>query len=251
MTNMNNTVTDTMLAKVQGGAAVASSGQGLDMWSLVWSGDLVVKSVVLLLLAASLWSLAVIAQKYSLIRLLNSRSNKFEDAFWSGESLEKLYERVQNNLNDPMSAVFAVGMKEWRRGQKKRQPGAPHAGMMQRIERVMAVAIGREMGRIERYMTFLASAASVGPLLGLFGTVWGVIEAFTAIGMAGNTSIGAIAPGMASALTTTALGMIVAIPASVAYNKFTNDINRYGDRLEAFAAEFSSILARYLDETAH
>jgi biopolymer transport protein TolQ len=163
--------------------------------------------------------------------------------------LEKLYDRVHKKPADPMTSVFSVGMREWRRGSIKRGQGSPHAGLMQRIERVMAVAISREMGRAERYMNFLATVGSVAPFLGLFGTVWGIMNSFTAIAMSNNTNITVVAPGIAEALSTTALGLIAAIPAVVAFNKFNNELVRYGDRLEGFGAEFSSILARHLEDT--
>lgn len=236
------TISTDMLDAVPGDAS-------MDMWGMLWSADPMVKLVVLVLIFCSVWSWAIILFKYQTVKALNKSSDKFEDKFWSGESLEKLYDRLHKKPDNPMASVFCVGMKEWRRGHKSREGRAtPHANFMQRIERVMSVSIGREMGRAERYMTFLATVGSVAPFLGLFGTVWGIMEAFSAIGGSGDTNIAVIAPGMAAALSTTALGLMAAIPAVVAFNKFTNDLTRYGDRLEAFSAEFSSILARYLEE---
>ena len=223
---------------------------GFSLWDMFFTSDLLIKGVILILLFSSIWGLAVIIGKYMAIKRLNRRSNKFEDAFWSGESLDKLYDRLQSKQHDPMTILFCVGMKEWRRGHKRRSGDnvTPHAGLLQRVDRVMAVAISREMARAERYMTFLASVGSVAPFLGLFGTVWGIMNAFSAIAGSGNTNLAVVAPGIAEALSTTALGLIAAIPAVVAYNKFATDLSRYGARLEAFAAEFSSILARYLEE---
>lgn len=223
--------------------------QNYSFWDMFMSSDLMVKGVTIILLFCSVWGWAIIFGKYVAIKKLNHRSNKFEDSFWSGESLEKLYERVQSRAHDPMTIIFTVGMKEWRRGHRQASGRvSPHAGLLQRIDRVMSVGIAREMSRTERYMTFLASVGSVSPFLGLFGTVWGIMNAFAAIAGSGNTNLAVVAPGIAEALSTTALGLIAAIPAVVAYNKFSTDLARYGDRLDAFATEFNSILARYLEE---
>ncbi len=240
---MTDTVSETTLK-------ASEAAYDLSVTGMFWHSDFLVKIVIMILLFCSVWGWAIIFNKYATIKLLNRRSSKFEDAFWSGESLDKLYERVHKKPGDPMAAVFSVGMKEWRRGHRRGDNGAtePHAGLMQRVDRVMAVSIGREMNRTERYMIFLASVGSVSPYLGLFGTVWGIMNSFTAIATAANTNITVIAPGIAEALFTTALGLIAAIPAVVAYNKFSTDLARYSDRLEAFAAEFSSILARYMEE---
>ncbi len=224
----------------------------LSLTGMFLHSDFLVKLVIIILVFCSVWGWAIIFNKYASFKFLNRRSSKFEDAFWSGESLDKLYERVHKKPGNPMATVFCVGMKEWRRGHKRRENGhsEPHAGLMQRVDRVMAVAIGRELNRSERYMPFLASVGSVSPYLGLFGTVWGIMHSFTAIATSANTNITVIAPGIAEALFTTALGLIAAIPAVVAYNKFSTDLARYGDRLEGFATEFSSILARYMEEGA-
>ncbi len=231
-------------------SAVGTAVASMSFWDMFLTSDFLIKGVILILALCSVWGWAVIFGKYISIKNLNRRSSKFEDAFWSGESLDKLYDRLQSKQFDPMTVVFCVGMKEWRRGHKHRagEGTTPHVGLLQRVDRVMSVAIGREMSRAERYMTFLASVGSVAPFLGLFGTVWGIMNAFASIAGSGNTNIAVVAPGIAEALSTTALGLIAAIPAVVAYNKFSTDLARYGARLEAFAAEFSSILARYLEE---
>ena len=235
---------------------IATLGKNTDLsiMGMFMHMDALTKLVTLSLVLGFALVLAVIINKYLMLKSLSSKSDKFEDAFWSGESLDKLYDRVHMKPTAPMGTVFCVGMKEWRRGQKSRarqgQNSSLRASMMKRIDRVMSVAISREMALAERYMTILASIGSVGPFVGLFGTVWGIMNSFTAIAATNNTSLATVAPGIAEALLTTASGLLAAIPAVVAYNKFSNDLGRYGDRLDAFATEFSSILGRYLEESA-
>jgi len=149
-----------------------------------------------------------------------------------------------------MSAVFAAAMREWRRSAAKGLLGTPgmRSSLQQRIERVMNVTVGREMDRVERFMSFLATVGSTAPFVGLFGTVWGIMNSFQAIAASKNTSLAVVAPGIAEALFATALGLVAAIPAVVAYNKLATDFGRYASRLEGFATEFSAILSRQLDE---
>jgi biopolymer transport protein TolQ len=220
----------------------------ITMLGLFLQADWVVKSVMLMLLFASVWCWAIIIEKLMRIRKMNAQADAFEDAFWSGGSLDALYDRVGQQPDDPMAATFAAGMREWRHAADRGIGGSIKASLQQRVERVMSVTIGREMARAERYMTFLASVGSVAPFIGLFGTVWGIINSFTAIANTNNTSLAVVAPGIAEALFATAIGLVAAIPAVVAYNKFTNDLTRYADRLDAFAGEFVAILSRYLEE---
>lgn len=226
------------------------AAQSIGIWSLFWQSDLLVKLIMLGLVMASVWSWAVIFDKFVTIRNLSRGADKFEDDFWSGQSLDKLYEKLEKRPGDPMAAVFVAGMREWRRSKDASKAGntALRARLLDRIERVMGLTIGRELERSERYMIFLASLGAVAPFVGLFGTVWGIIHSFSALAGAGNASIAAIAPGMAEALFTTAMGLVAAIPAVVAYNKFASDLGRHGERLEAFATEFSAILGRYMEE---
>jgi biopolymer transport protein TolQ len=149
-----------------------------------------------------------------------------------------------------MSAMFSAAMREWRRSVSKglAAAGQMRAGLQSRIERVMGVTLGREMERLERYMTFLASVGSTAPFIGLFGTVWGIMHSFSSIASSKNTSLAVVAPGIAEALFATALGLIAAIPAVIAYNKISSDLTRYAGRLEAFSNEFGAILSRQLEE---
>jgi len=212
----------------------------------------VVKIVLVMLFFASVWTWAIILDKMWRLRRLETRALKFEDAFWSGGSLDDLYERVGQRPSDPMTAVFSSAMREWRRSAARGlvQQAASRTGLQARIDRVMQVTLGREMDRLERYMIFLASVGSTAPFIGLFGTVWGIMTSFQAIAATKQTSLAVVAPGIAEALFATALGLVAAIPAVVAYNKISNDLGRYGGRLEAFAVEFSAILSRQLEEGA-
>jgi len=232
-------------------AGTAEMGD-LTIWGLFLRAHWVVKIVMIMLFFASVWTWAIILDKMWRLRRLESRALKFEDAFWSGGSLDDLYERVGQRPSDPMTAVFSSAMREWRRSAARGlvQQAATRTGLQARIDRVMQVTLGREMDRLERYMIFLASVGSTAPFIGLFGTVWGIMNSFQAIAVPEHTSLAVVAPGIAEALFATALGLVAAIPAVVAYNKISNDLGRYGGRLEAFAVEFSAILSRQLEEGA-
>jgi biopolymer transport protein TolQ len=219
------------------------------MLALFWNADWVVKSVILLLLAASIWCWAIIFEKVVSLRRLNGRADTFETAFWSGGAIDELYDRIGSRPQDPMSAVFVAAMREWRRGANRSNGDRPsREGVQDRIERVMQVTANRELDRIERYMTFLASTGSTAPFIGLFGTVWGIMNSFEAIGATKNTSLAVVAPGIAEALFATALGLLAAIPAVLAYNKLSRDLDRYSGRLNGFAGEFLAILSRQIEE---
>ena len=223
---------------------------GLTIWGLFLDADIVVKAVIVILILASFWSWAIIFEKAVRIRRLRSLANRFEDTFWSGGSLDELYEELDQHPPDPMSAIFVSAMREWRRSRAavSATAGRLRAGLQQRIERVMDITLGREMQRLERHMIFLASVGSAAPFIGLFGTVWGIMNAFTSIAAAKNTTLAVVAPGIAEALFATALGLVAAIPAVIGFNKLSTDLGRYAARLEAFAGEFTAILSRQLDE---
>ena len=222
----------------------------LSIISLFMQADLIVKLVLFLLLAASFWSWAVIFDKFIRLRRLSRDAEDFEESFWSGGSLDDLYDRIGTRPLDPMSAVFAAAMREWRRSASKGLIASTsmRTSLQERIERVMQVTVGREMERLERFMPFLATVGSTSPFVGLFGTVWGIMNSFQSIAAAKNTSLAVVAPGIAESLFATALGLVAAIPAVVAYNKFSTDFGRYAGRLDAFSSEFSAILSRQLDE---
>ena len=228
-----------------GGAA-----HDLSIWSLFLQADAVVKVVMLVLLLLSLWCWAVIFDKWARLRRLNKRAREFEESFWSGGSLDDLYDRVGSRPADPMAMVFAAAMREWRRSAARGliATESMRGNLQERIERVMGVAAGREMERLERYMSFLASVGSTAPFIGLLGTVWGIMNSFQSIAASKNTSLAVVAPGIAEALFATALGLVAAIPAVIAYNKLATEIGRYGGRLDAFTSEFAAILSRQMDE---
>ena len=222
----------------------------MSMWGLFLQADLVVKSVMLGLMAASVWSWAIIFDKWFTFKAVDIKSTKFENAFWSGEPLEKLFKRVSAKPSDPMARTFCAGMNEWKLTleQNSELDDDLRAGLQQRIDRAMATSINREISVLERYMTFLATVGSTAPFIGLFGTVWGIMNSFTAIAGSQQTSLAVVAPGIAEALFATAIGLVAAIPAVVASNKFNTDLGRYQDRLDAFSAEFSAILGRHLEQ---
>lgn len=231
-------------------AAVGESFSGdLSMWGLFLQADLIVKAVMLVLIFGSVWSWAIIIEKRSTLKGLNKRAGKFEDAFWSGEPLDKLYQRVKKGKLDPLIKTFCAGMEEWHNGVAGGLPAKEslQASLKQRIERAMYAVVNKEMNALERGMTFLASIGSTATFIGLFGTVWGIMNSFTAIASTNNTSLAVVAPGIAEALFATALGLVAAIPAVIAYNIFTNGMERYADRLDGFINEFSAILSRHMD----
>ena len=232
-----------------GGQAVAAA-TSLSMWQLFMQADIIVKVVMVLLLGASFWSWAIIFDKVLKMKRLIREADSFEESFWSGGSIDDLYDRIGTRPADPMSATFAAAMLEWRRSAARGLLGSGglQASLKERIEKVMTVTVVREMERIERYMSFLATVGSTAPFVGLFGTVWGIMNSFEAIAQSKNTSLAVVAPGIAEALFTTALGLVAAIPAVIGYNKISTDLGRYSNRLDNFASEFSAILSRQLEE---
>jgi biopolymer transport protein TolQ len=242
---MENTIIDSVTL---GGSVAATN---FSAWGLFIQADWIVKLVIIVLFLASIWCWAIIVEKYFRLRRLQRSAGRFEDVFWSGGSLDDLFEQIGQRPVDPMSAVFSSAMREWRRSLTRRGNGGGVTGNLQeRIDRVMHVTVGREMERLEKHMAFLASVGSTAPFIGLFGTVWGIINSFQSIAAAKQTTLAIVAPGIAEALFATALGLVAAIPAVIAYNKLSTDLNRYAGRLEAFSSEFSAILSRQIDEAA-
>ncbi len=232
--------------------AVTLGGSAADLdfsvWALFLRADPIVKGVIILLMVASVWCWAIIFEKVLGLRRLNARSTEFEQSFWSGNSLNELYDRIANQPRDPMSAVFVSAMREWRRTPQHGNPEPEsQVGIGDRIDRVMQITLAREMDRVEKNMTVLATTGSTSPFIGLFGTVWGIMNSFQSIAISKNTSLTVVAPGIAEALFATALGLLAAIPAVVAFNKLTKDMDRYASRLDSFAGEFSAILSREME----
>ena len=233
-----------------GGSDAASAG-GMSVISVFLRADPIVKAVMVLLLVASLWSWTIIVNKWLAFGTLKRRAAKFEKVFWSGQSLDELYQQFAAKADHPMAATFVAALREWRRafeGGPPREALVP--GIKDRIEKSMSVTILRETDGLERQLGFLATVGSTAPFVGLFGTVWGIMNSFTAIAAQHNTTLAVVAPGIAEALFATAMGLLAAIPAVIFYNRFVNEIARYTTRLDAFADEFSAILSRQLDEKA-
>ena len=225
------------------GAAAAQSD--FSIWALFWQADLIVKTVMVGLLMASIWCWAIIVDKSMLYGRTQREMNRFERVFWSGQSLEELYQQMSERSSVGLGAVFVAAMKEWKRSHE--QNAASFIGMQARLEKVLDVAIARESENLEKRLGFLATVGSASPFIGLFGTVWGIMNALTAIAASSSTNLAVVAGPIAEALFATALGLLAAIPAVIAYNKLSADANKMVSRLEGFADEFSTILSRQLE----
>ena len=206
----------------------------------------VVKVVMIGLLAASFWSWTIIVNKTLLFRRFRSEMDSFEQVFWSGQSLEELYGTLSQKPNAGAATLFVSAMREWKRSFQN--TASSFRGLHARIDKVLDVSIAREVERLESNLLFLATVASAGPFVGLFGTVWGIMTSFRSIAASKNTSLAVVAPGIAEALLATAIGLFAAIPALIAYNKLQGDVARAQARMESFADEFSSILSRQIDQ---
>lgn len=215
------------------------------MLALFARATLIAKLVMILLVVMSFWSWATIIQKIITFRAARREAAAFDAAFWSGEPLDELYEKLGPEPAGASGRVFAAGMLEWRRSH--RQDGGLIAGAQARIDRAMDVAIGRESERLNQGLAFLATTGSTAPFIGLFGTVWGIKHAFEQIAISQNTNLAVVAPGIAEALLATGIGLVAAIPAVVFYNKLNADSERITGGYEAFADEFATILSRQLD----
>jgi len=226
---------------------LGTAGGDLSLWGLFLQADILVKLVIIGLLAASIWVWAVVFEKWSSLRRVNKAADGFEDRFWSGGSLDDLYDQEGAQPTHPLAAVFGAAMGEWRRSARTGSDAA-RAGARERVDRAITVTVQREMDRLERWTIFLASVGATAPFIGLFGTVWGIMHSFSAIAQMHNTNLAVVAPGIAEALFATAIGLVAAIPAVLAYNKISTDLSRFAARLEGFGTEFSAILSRQTEE---
>jgi len=218
----------------------------LSLWSLFWNAHWIVQVVMVGLIICSIWVWAIAIDKTLLYARMRRAMDRFEQAFWSGQSLEELYKTLSSRQTYSMAALFVAAMREWKRSLEGQ--ARSFAGLQMRIEKVMDVTIAREVERLERRLLVLATVGSAGPFIGLFGTVWGIMSSFQSIAAKGNTSLQVVAPGIAEALFATAIGLVAAIPATIFYNKFAAEVNKQAQRLEGFAGEFSAILSRQIDE---
>jgi len=220
---------------------------GFGLWSLVVQADPVVKAMLALLVLASIWSWTVIFDKGFRLARLRRKTRAFERAFWSGAALDDLYRRLGHQPDHPMAMLFTAAMEEWRDSPRPPSGGSGARALLERIGKVMSLTLERELEALERHLSSLATIGSTAPFVGLFGTVWGIMNSFQSIALTKNTTLAVVAPGIAEALLATALGLIAAIPAVVAYNKLSGDIDRYAARVSNFADEFSVVLSRELE----
>ena len=227
---------------------LADAGAQASVFAMFWTASFVVKLVMIGLLAASVWCWAIIIDKTLLIRRARAAIEDFENLFWSGSSLEDLYHSLSARPTMATASLFIAAMREWKRSFQNAH--ASFVGLQSRIEKVLDVSIAREVEKLEANLLVLATVASAGPFIGLFGTVWGIMTSFRSIAASKNTSLAVVAPGIAEALFATALGLFAAIPALIAYNKLSGDVAKTQARMESFADEFSAILSRQIDQHA-
>ena len=227
-------------------AEVAPVAHDMSLFGLFWQAHFLVKLVMLGLLGASIWSWAIIVDKTLLFARTKRAMDRFEEVFWSGQSLDELYRTLTSRPSAGLAAVFVAAMREWKRSFEG--SGRSVQSLPQRIDKVLDVTIHREVERLNAGLMVLASVGSAGPYVGLFGTVIGIMNSFTSIAASKNTSLAVVAPGIAEALFATAIGLFAAIPAVLAYNKLQSEVAKLQSRLESFADEFSAILSRQIDE---
>jgi biopolymer transport protein TolQ len=225
---------------------MAAATHDVSLWGLFMQAGLIVKLVMIGLMAASVWTWAIVIDKYLSYARARRQFDQFEQVFWSGQSLEELYRTLAERTNTGLAAIFVAAMREWKKSFERgaRSP----IGLQMRIDRAMDVTMARESEALESRLSSLATIGSAGPFIGLFGTVIGIMTSFQAIAGSNNASLAVVAPGIAEALLATAIGLIAAIPAVIAYNKFSGEAGKLSARMEGFADEFSAILSRQIDE---
>ena len=228
---------------------IASGSVDFSFFTLFLRADWVVKSVIIILILASIYSWNIIISKIIRINRLKKLDEEFDEIFWSGNSFHDLYETFNYNQSDPKSKIFCSAIAEWKKtySDKKNLKSEELNSLKERMLRTMHVTFNKESENIEKNLTFLATAGSTAPFIGLFGTVWGIMNSFQSIAIAQNTNLAVVAPGIAEALFATALGLFVAIPAVVAYNKISSDLSKYFISLETFIDEFTTIFFRQLE----
>ncbi len=224
-----------MEADISSQAVGLASSADFSILNLFIRADIIVKSVIIILIAASIYSWAIIIEKYRLFKKINKSSEEFENKFWKSKSAESFYNNLPQNIDDPMANVFKDTMQVIVKAKSK-------SNISNRLESMLEVSIEKQMNTIEKSYTFLATVGSTAPFIGLFGTVWGIMNSFQSIAISRNTSLAIVAPGIAEALFATALGLLAAIPAVVAYNKFSSESKKYSQKLESFSKRFTSII---------
>ena len=224
-----------MEADITSQAVGLASNTDFSLWSLFIRADFIVKSVILMLIGCSIYSWAIIIEKFRLFKKINSESDKFEEKFWKSKSAETFYNSLPENLKNPMALLFKDSMQTLLKAKNK-------SNLSERMSSVLEVNIEKQIVILEKGFTFLATVGSTAPFIGLFGTVWGIMNSFQSIAISRNTSLAIVAPGIAEALFATALGLLAAIPAVVAYNKYNNESKKYSQKLENFSRRFLSII---------
>ena len=224
-----------MEADITSQAVGLASNTDFSLWSLFIRADFIVKSVILMLIGCSIYSWAIIIEKFRLFKKINLESDDFEEKFWKSKSAETFYNNLPVNLENPMALLFKDSMQTLLKAKNK-------SNLSERVSSVLEVNIEKQIVKIEKGFTFLATVGSTAPFIGLFGTVWGIMNSFQSIAISRNTSLAIVAPGIAEALFATALGLLAAIPAVVAYNKYNSDSKKYSQKLENFSKRFLSII---------
>ena len=224
-----------MEADISTQAVVLASSADFSLINLFVRADIIVKSVIVLLIACSIYSWAIIIEKFKYFKKINISSEEFEEKFWRSKSAESFYNSLPSNVDDPMALLFKESMQGVLKSKSK-------SNLIERMGGVLELGIEKQMSKIDKGFTFLATVGSTAPFIGLFGTVWGIMNSFQSIAISRNTSLAIVAPGIAEALFATALGLLAAIPAVVAYNKFNNDSKKYSQKLESFSKRFLSII---------
>ena len=224
-----------MEADITSQAVGFASSADFSIINLFLRADIIVKSVIIILIVASIYSWAIIIEKYRLFKKINESSEDFEDKFWKSKSAESFYNSLPANIDDPMANIFKGSMQVVMKSKSK-------SNLSERLTSILEVNIEKQMNLIDKNYTFLATVGSTAPFIGLFGTVWGIMNSFQSIAISRNTSLAIVAPGIAEALFATALGLLAAIPAVVAFNKFTSDSRKYSQKLENFSKKFISII---------
>mgnify|MGYP001301883874 FL=1 len=224
-----------MEADIASEAVGLASSADFSLINLFIRADIIVKSVIILLIACSIYSWAIIIDKIKLFKKINLASEEFEEKFWRSKSAETFYNSLPSNVEDPMASLFKESMQGLLKSKSK-------SNLAERMGGILEVGIEKQMSKIAKGFTFLATVGSTAPFIGLFGTVWGIMNSFQSIAISRNTSLAIVAPGIAEALFATALGLLAAIPAVIAYNRFNNDSRKYSQKLESFSKRFLSII---------
>lgn len=247
---MENVVNTSAAGDVAAQTINVSAAPDFSIFTLIGSADFVGKAVMLALFLSSVWSWAIILEKFFRTRLVQQKIAKFEEIFWSGQAIDQLYERVKRGVDNPVSAIFVAALTEFKRSDRtqKSENHLLNIGSKDRIMQAMTLVRNREAERLEQNLGFLATVGSTAPFIGLFGTVWGIMHSFQSIAASKNTSLAVVAPGIAEALLATAIGLFAAIPAVVCYNYLAAKIITIGNRMDDFIGELHTILSRAIDE---